>query len=127
MQTQNFHMKDFLILSFACIKICPNPPFPGHLGYNEKKFSRRFVAKDSQYFLWFFMTVHHFWHDAHPYLQCGNDAAALSKIHKRNLDDKQVFAFLKFQTASEKFGKGNDSNRVSISTWHYNHQDKFAI
>ena len=52
-----------------------------------------------------------------------NDASALSKIHKRNLDDKEVSASLKFQTSSENFysGKGNDSNRVSICIWHYNH------
>ena len=44
-----------------------------------------------------------------------NDAAELSKIHKRNVDDKQVFALLKFQTASENFdsGKGNDSDLIS--------------
>ena len=58
-----------------------------------------------------------------------NDTAALSKIHKRNVDDKQVFALLKFQTVSENLDsdKGNDSNRVSICIWHYNQKDKFVI
>ena len=38
-----------------------------------------------------------------------NDVGALLKIHKRNLDNKQMLALLKFQTATENFdsGKGN--------------------
>ena len=73
--------------------------------------------------------MHHFWQlQTHTY-NVANDAAALSKIHKRSLDDKQVFALLNFQTASENFdsGKGNGTNRDSICIWHYNHQDKFVI
>ena len=52
------------------------------------------------------MAVHHFWElHTHTY-NVANGGAALSKIHKRNLDDKQVFVLLKFQTASESFDSG---------------------
>ena len=44
---------------------------------------------------------------------------------EHNLDEKEWSALLKFQTASENFdsGYGHDSNRNSISIWHYNQQE----
>ena len=46
-----------------------------------------------------------------------------------NLDEKEWSAFLKFQTTSENLdsGYGHDSNRNSISMWHYNQQDRFVM
>ena len=46
-----------------------------------------------------------------------------------NLDEKEWSALLQFQTASEKSdsGYGHDSNRNSISMWHYSQQDKFVM
>ena len=45
-----------------------------------------------------------------------------------NLDEKEWSALLKFQISSETFdsGYGHDSNRNSISMWHYNQQDRFV-
>ena len=39
-----------------------------------------------------------------------------------NLDEKEWSALLKFQISSENFdsGYGLDSNRNSVSMWHYN-------
>ena len=46
-----------------------------------------------------------------------------------NLDEKEWSALLKFQISSENFdsGCGHDSNRNSISMWHYNQQDRFVM
>ena len=46
-----------------------------------------------------------------------------------DLDEKEWFAFLKFEISSENFdsGYGHDSNRNSISMWHYNQQDRFVM
>ena len=46
-----------------------------------------------------------------------------------NLDEKAWSALLKFQISSENFdsGYGHDSNRNSISMWHYNQQDRFVM
>ena len=46
-----------------------------------------------------------------------------------NLDEKAWSALLKFQISSENFysGYGHDSNRNSISMWHYNQQDIFVM
>ena len=46
-----------------------------------------------------------------------------------NLDEKERSALLKFQISSENFdsGDGHDSNRNSISMWHYNQQDTFVM
>ena len=46
-----------------------------------------------------------------------------------NLDEKEWSALLKFQISSENFdsGYGHDSNRNSISMWHYNQQDRFVM
>ena len=43
-----------------------------------------------------------------------------------NPDEKKWAVLLKFQTASEDVdsGYGYDSNRVFISIWHYNQQDR---
>ena len=45
-----------------------------------------------------------------------------------NLDEKKWSALLKFQISSENFDSdyGHDSNRNSISMWHYNQQDRFV-
>ena len=45
-----------------------------------------------------------------------------------NLDEKERSALLKFQISPENFdsGWGHDSNRNSISTWHYQ-QDRFIV
>ena len=93
-----------------------------------KKFSRLFAAKNNRCFPWFFMTVHHFWQLHSRNYNSPSDAAALLKMPKRNLDDKQRFALLICQTACENFdpGKGNNNNRVSIYIWHYNHQERFV-
>ena len=46
-----------------------------------------------------------------------------------NLGEKEWSALLKCQISSENFDccYGHDSNRNSISMWHYNHQDKFVM
>ena len=46
-----------------------------------------------------------------------------------NLDEKAWSTLLKFQISSENFdsGYGHDSNRKSISMWHYNQQDRFVM
>ena len=46
-----------------------------------------------------------------------------------NLDEKEWSALLTFQTASKNFDSGHchDSNRNSISMWHYNRQDRFVM
>ena len=46
-----------------------------------------------------------------------------------NLDEKEWSASLKFQISSKNFhsGYGHDSNRNSISMWHYNQQDRFVM
>ena len=46
-----------------------------------------------------------------------------------NLDEKEWSALQKFQISSENFDSryGHDSNRNSISMWHYNQQDRFVI
>ena len=46
-----------------------------------------------------------------------------------NLDEKEWSALLKFQISSENFDSGydHDSNRNSISMWHYNQQDRFVM
>ena len=46
-----------------------------------------------------------------------------------NLDEKEWSALLKFQISSENFdsGYGHDSNRNSISMWHYNQQHRFVL
>ena len=46
-----------------------------------------------------------------------------------NLDEKEWSASLKFQISYENFdsGYGHDSNRHSISMWHYNQQDRFVL
>ena len=46
-----------------------------------------------------------------------------------NLNEKKWSASLKFQISSENFnsGYGHDSNRNSISMWHYNQQDRFMM
>ena len=46
-----------------------------------------------------------------------------------NLDETEWFALLKFQIYSENFDSGysHDSNRNSISMWHYNRQDRFVM
>ena len=48
---------------------------------------------------------------------------------KANLDKKEWSALLKFQTASETFdsGYGHDTNRSSISMWHYNPRDRLVM
>ena len=43
-------------------------------------------------------------------------------------DEKDWSASLKFQISSENFDSGYDnSNRNSISMWHYNQQDRFVM
>ena len=46
-----------------------------------------------------------------------------------NLDEKEWPALLKFQISSENFDSGysHDSNRNSVSMWHYNQQDRFVM
>ena len=44
-ETEDFHQKNVLVLSFACIEICQKTLLPGHLDFHEK-FSRRFEAKN---------------------------------------------------------------------------------
>ena len=46
-----------------------------------------------------------------------------------SLDEKEWSALLKFQISSENFdsGYGHDSNRNSISLWHYYQQDRFVV
>ena len=46
-----------------------------------------------------------------------------------NLDETEWSALLKFRISSENFdsGYGHDSNRNSISMWHYNQQDRFVM
>ena len=46
-----------------------------------------------------------------------------------NSDQKGWSALLKFQIFSKNFdsGYGHDSNRNSISMWHYNQQDIFVV
>ena len=46
-----------------------------------------------------------------------------------NSDQKEWSALLKFQISSENFdsGYGHDSNRNSISMWHYNQQGRFVM
>ena len=46
-----------------------------------------------------------------------------------NLEEKEWSALLTFQISSENFdsGYGHDSNRNSISVWHYNQQDRFVM
>ena len=46
-----------------------------------------------------------------------------------NLDEKEWSALLKFHFSSEHFdsGYGHESNRNSISMWHYNQQDRFVM
>ena len=46
-----------------------------------------------------------------------------------NLDENEWSALLKFQISLENFdsGYGHDSNKHSISLWHYNTQDRFVV
>ena len=46
-----------------------------------------------------------------------------------NLDEKEWSALLKFKISSENFDSGydHDSNRNSVSMWHYTQQDRFVI
>ena len=46
-----------------------------------------------------------------------------------NLGDKEWSALLKFQIFSENFdsGYGHDSDRNSISMWHYDQQDRLIV
>ena len=46
-----------------------------------------------------------------------------------NLDETGWFALLTFQTAYKNFDSGysQDSNRNSISMWHYNQQERFVM
>ena len=46
-----------------------------------------------------------------------------------NLDEKELSTFLTFQTAFKNFDSGyfHDSNRNSISMWHYSQQDRFVM
>ena len=46
-----------------------------------------------------------------------------------NLDEKEWSALVKFQISSENFDPGydHDSNRNSISMWHYDQQDRFVM
>ena len=46
-----------------------------------------------------------------------------------NLDEKEWSTLLNFQISSENFGSGygHDSNRNSISMWHYNQEDEFVM
>ena len=85
---------------------------------------KNFLAALQQKILNIFLNVDNFW-------QCQLPFATMRQMieTEADLDEKEWFVSLKFGISSENFdsGYGHDSNRNSISMWHYNQQDRFVM